>query len=108
MLLHEVLVPELGSVDGLTSCAISTGEITTLGHESWNNAMEETVLEVKRLTRPANSFLASAESTEVLRCLWGLSKELHSDTAAVAFADADVEVYLRVSHSSLWITFIFI
>ena len=66
MLVHKVLVIELGSIDRLTSCAISTGEISTLGHKSWNDAMETGVFKVKRLTRLANSFLASAESAEVL------------------------------------------
>ena len=66
MLVLEVLVWELVSVDRLTACAISASEVTTLGHEPWDNSMESAPFEVKRLSTASNTVLASAEGSEVL------------------------------------------
>lgn len=40
MLLDEVLVGELGAVDGLASGAVGGGEVTVLAHEVWDDAVE--------------------------------------------------------------------
>ena len=66
MLVLEVLIWELGSVDRLTACAVALSEVTTLGHEPWDNSMEGAALEVKRLSTASNTVLTSAESSEVL------------------------------------------
>ena len=49
VLVGEVLVFELSSVDGLATCAVSSSEVSTLGHEICNHAVEEASLVVKRL-----------------------------------------------------------
>ena len=42
----EVLVLELPTIDGLTTCTVCVSEVATLGHESWDNTMELVALEV--------------------------------------------------------------
>lgn len=58
----EVLVLELGAVNRLAAGAVVIGEVTALAHEVRDDAVED-----RRLV--AESLLAGAQSTEVLRCL---------------------------------------
>jgi len=55
----QVLVLELGAVDGLAAGAVVGGEVTTLAHEVRDDAVEARALETEAL-------LASAERAEVL------------------------------------------
>ena len=55
----EVLIGELGSVDGLATSAVVVGEVATLAHEVGNNSVEGGAPE-------AEALLAGAESPEVL------------------------------------------
>ena len=98
MLVLEVLVTELSSVDGLSTNTSAVGEVTALSHESRNDTMESGSLVVKRLARSTDTGLTSAERSEVLRCLRSVSEKLHNNATAVALADADIEVYFGVSH----------
>ena len=59
----EVLVGELGAVDGLAAGAVVVGEVATLAHEVGDDAVEGGALE-------AEALLAGAERAEVL-CLVG-------------------------------------
>lgn len=54
----EVLVFKLGTIDALAASAISVGEVTTLAHEVWDDAMEDGAL-------VAIPFLPSTQGTEV-------------------------------------------
>lgn len=54
----EVLIGELVAVDGLASSAVVVGEIASLAHEVWNDAMETGSL-------VAETLLAGAQSTEI-------------------------------------------
>jgi len=73
----EVLIGELLTVDGLATGTVSAGEVTSLEHELWDDAVE-------RRTSIAESLLASAESTEVLSGLWDyVIVELECDTAGL-------------------------
>jgi len=95
----EVLISELLSVDGLTSCSISIGEVSTLTHEIGNNSVEDAALEVKGLSSLSCSLLTSAKSTEVLSSLgYYVSKELHYNPALWAAADGDFEEHSWVRH----------
>jgi len=58
----EVLVSELGTIDGLTTGAIMVGEVAALAHEAGNDAVEAGGGKAKAL-------LAGAESPEVLSSL---------------------------------------
>ena len=62
----EALISELNAVDGLTTSAILTSEITTLDHEVWNNAVEWGSNIGKLLAGLTHSLFASAKSAEVL------------------------------------------
>ena len=46
VLVDEVLIGELSSIDGLTTGTVSDGEVTTLGHESRDDSVPDTSLEV--------------------------------------------------------------
>lgn len=59
----EVLVSEFLAVDRLAAGAVEVGEVATLAHEVRDHAVETAALEVKRLARSANTFLA---------CSWGM------------------------------------
>lgn len=59
VLQREILILELVSVDALSASSVSAGEVSTLAHELWNDAVEFAVLEAKAL-------LTSAQGTEVL------------------------------------------
>lgn len=65
MLEVEVLVVELGAVDGLPTCAIVGCEITTLDHELLDDAVESGALVGELVAGLALAFLAGAESAEV-------------------------------------------
>lgn len=81
----EVLILKLSAVDGLASSAVVVGEISTLGHELIDDAMESWSL-------VSESLLSSAESSEVLSSLGDdVVKELESDSSGRFIVDADVE-----------------
>ena len=42
----EVLILELLSIDGLSTSSISESEVTSLGHEAWNDSVEGGILEM--------------------------------------------------------------
>lgn len=99
VLLDEVLVGELGAVDGLAAGAVSGGEIAALAHELRDHAVEGGAFVVERLAALSDSFLAGAESSEILggpRDDVGV--ELHDDPANRCAADGHVEEDLRVCH----------
>ena len=96
VLVDEVLVSEVGSVDGLAASAVSASEVTTLGHEVPDDAMEAASLEVKWLSGLTHASLSCAELAEVLRGLWSVISERHSDSASSLTTDGDVKEDLSV------------
>ena len=92
MLQLEVLVLELGAVDGLAASAIARGEVTALDHELLDDAVEDGPLVVQRLARLADAFLAGAEGSEVLgRLGHDIVVQLECDAAGRLAADGNVE-----------------
>eukprot|EP01043_Picozoa_sp_COSAG02_P049475 COSAG02_NODE_4971_length_4771_cov_1.547303_2_plen_235_part_00 len=78
----EVLIGELGAVNGLAAGARAVGEIAALDHEVGDNAVEGGALVVERLAGLSLALLASAECAEVLDGLRdGLAVESHDDAA---------------------------
>ncbi len=76
----EVLIGELGAVDGLAADASAVGEVTALEHEVGDNTVEDGALVVERLAALGGALLAGAQSTEVLNSLGdGLAIEAHHD-----------------------------
>ena len=64
-LVFEVLVRELGPVDGLAACAVASREVSTLQHEVLDHPVESGVLE-------AEAFLSSAQrpaTTKEQKCV---------------------------------------
>jgi len=59
----EVFIGEFLAIDRLATSAVSTGEVSSLKHELWDDAM-------KLATLVSEALLASAQSTEVLSSLW--------------------------------------
>jgi hypothetical protein len=93
----EVLVGELGAVDGLPSGAVAAGEVAALAHEAGDDAVEGGALVVQRLPRDAQALLARAQAAEVLGRPGDLvGEELHDDAAGLGLADEDVEENLGV------------
>ena len=77
MLLLEVLIRELLSVDGLTTRAITTSKVATLEHELGDDAVEGGALVAEALS-------AGAELTEVLGGLGDdVVVELEADAAVL-------------------------
>ena len=102
VLVDEVLIGELSSVDGLTTGTVSDGEVTTLGHESRDDSVPDTSLEVEGLSRFTDTLLTGAESSEVIGGLGGVGSEFHFDSAGSLSADGDVKEDVRVSHIDLF------
>ena len=106
MLQLEVLIRELGAVDGFPTCAcgqsgnandrsirhtISIGEVATLDHELWDHTVESGTLITIAL-------LASGQSSKVLGSLRNsLSVEANDDTAKFFITGSDIKVDLRTS-----------
>ena len=63
MLQGEVLILELGAVDGLSTSSVVVGEVASLAHEVWNDTVECGSLVAK-------TFFSGAQGTEVLGRLW--------------------------------------
>ena len=109
VLLGEVLVVEAASVDGLTTTAVSTGEVTALSHEAWDDTVELGSLEVEVLALLAHALLSSAEASEVLSGGWGgVSVELHDNSTGSLATNSDVEEDLGVGHLKKCSVFIII
>ena len=66
VLVDEVLVSEVWSVDRLATSAVSSGEVATLSHEASDDTMEGAALEVKVLSGLSFACLSGAELAEVL------------------------------------------
>lgn len=99
VLLDEVLVSELGTVDRFSSGAVPGGEVTSLTHEVRDHTVKGGSLEVERLATTTDSFLASAESTEILSGSGGdIGIKLEDDASSGLAADGHVEENLRVCH----------
>ena len=100
VLVDEVLVSELTSVDGGSTGTVMGGEIATLGHEISNDSVEGASFEVKRDTLCVVTLLTSAESAEVLGSLGGVGSKFDLDSACGLTSDGDVEEDLGVlSHN---------
>ena len=88
MLDEEVLIIKLTLVvDRVSTSSVVLGEVSTLGHESWDDSVEGAAL-------VAEAMLTGAESSEVLGGLWGLVGELHGEAAGALATDGDVHVHL--------------
>jgi hypothetical protein len=75
---------------GPDASAIMVCKVTTLAHESWNNA-------VKGGTLIAKSYLSSVQSTKVFCCLWNfVCKQLKEDAAQGLLLSHDVIEHGRV------------
>lgn len=101
MLQLKVLVLELGSIDALTTCAITSREVAALNHELLDDAVELGALVVQGLASLSHALLTSAESAEVL-CSAGhnVGVEFHDDAAGLALADLNVEEYTAARRGS--------
>jgi len=92
MLQLKILVRELLAIDRLAARAIARREVAALDHELLDDPVERGTLVAQRLARLTYTFLARAESPEVLGCLGNDGGvELEDDTACGLAADADVE-----------------
>eukprot|EP00293_Proteomonas_sulcata_P015852 CAMPEP_0184295746 /NCGR_PEP_ID=MMETSP1049-20130417/6622_1 /TAXON_ID=77928 /ORGANISM="Proteomonas sulcata, Strain CCMP704" /LENGTH=269 /DNA_ID=CAMNT_0026604479 /DNA_START=109 /DNA_END=917 /DNA_ORIENTATION=- len=99
-LVVQVLIRESVAVDGLASPSISAGEISTLAHEAFNDAVELGALIVQGFPAFSHPLLAGAEGAEVLSCLGHkVSEKLERYPPSCLIPDGDVEVDLRVSAS---------
>ena len=92
MLDVEVLVSELGAIDRLTTGSIASSEISTLGHEARDDAVELAALEVKILATVTFSSGSSSERGEVLHSFWDNTTEHAKDnTSNSHVVDRDVK-----------------
>jgi len=101
VLLREILVGELGTVDGLTAGAVPGREIPSLAHEARDHTVESGTLEVQRLPGFSDTFLAGAQCSEVLcRLRRHVGEKFHHDSSGGCAPDGHVEENLRVWHFS--------
>jgi hypothetical protein len=70
MLQHKVLISKLGAIYALSPCSVSPCEVSTLAHELGNDPVKRRTLEVQGLSETSCAAFASAQTSEVLYCLW--------------------------------------
>jgi len=88
----EVLILELVTIDRLASSTVSGSEVTSLTHEVGDHSVEAGALE-------SESFLTSAQSTEVLAGLWDhVRSQLHDNLAKRSAISGDFEENTRQTH----------
>ena len=108
VLVDEVLVFEVGSVDGLATGAVANSEVTTLGHEASDDSVEGAALEVEGLVVAADlARLTSAELLEVLGSPGSVGSELHDNSTGGLATNGDVEEDLSVNHRAFSCSFKF-
>lgn len=89
VLLGEVLVWELATVDGLTTSTVTGSEVTTLQHEIWDHTVE-------RGAGVAEALFTSTQSSEVFSSLWdNVVVQLENDTAQWLTIRFNIKKYLR-------------
>ena len=91
VLVDEVLIVELGAIDGLATGAVSSGEIATLGHELGNDSVERAALVVEGLAGLADTLLTGAETSEILGGDGGVSEELEHNALSGLSTNGDIE-----------------
>mmetsp|Transcript_7603 Transcript_7603/g.16457 ORF Transcript_7603/g.16457 Transcript_7603/m.16457 type:complete len:269 (+) Transcript_7603:437-1243(+) len=97
MLDFEVFVRKFLAVNTLPTSSIGIGEISTLNHEVFNNAVENRSLVMQRLSRNSIALLTSAQSSEVFGSFGcHVSIQLHDDPAKVLIALLHIEEYMRI------------
>ena len=91
---RQIFIFELNTVDGFTAGSIADGEISTLDHKAWDDAMEDAVgISERQIGVGRESLFARAERSEVLGRLGNLVLvELKDDALGVGTAEGDVEV----------------
>jgi len=95
----EVLISELGSVDGLAASSVTGREVTSLAHKFRDDTVKSGSLEVKGLSGLSHTLLASAQATEVFRGLGSsISLKLHNNATSGSSANRHIEENLRVGH----------
>ena len=100
----EVLICKLQAIDGLSSSTISSGEISTLSHEIFDDTMEWWSLVAKWLSRFTHALLTSAKGSEVLSSLWHLvSVQLNDDSASQLLANGDIKENVWVCHLNKYV-----
>lgn len=89
---NEVFIPESSTVNGFSTSAISSSDITTLSHEVGNNSMENTVFVVQFLSISHTAFFSSTECSEVFSCFRCLvCKKLNYNSSSKLTSNWDVE-----------------
>ena len=91
MLVDEVLILKLATVDGSSASAVVRGEIATLGHEVVNDSVERAALVVESGKSGGPFLLASAKSTKVFGGLRGVREKLDSDATCGYSTDGNIE-----------------
>jgi len=81
----EVLILELGAIDGFSAGAVVVGEVAALAHEPGDDSVERRVLE-------AEALLHGAQSAEIL-CGLGhyIGTQLHNDAAKSLSTSSHIE-----------------
>ena len=104
MLVVEVLVTELFSVNRFTSSSISTSKIATLDHKTLNNTVERAALVVERLSTTSLSLLSgtkSAKNQQVLENKPEVFRGLRS-ILQITFNDKTIRDKASSQYGQLW------
>ena len=89
---REVLIVEFSAVDGLATSTVASGEIATLGHETWDNTMELATLEVEVLALGSHASFTGAKGAEVFGSLRSVLRvEGNFNSAGSLAADANIK-----------------
>lgn len=80
------LTSKLLAIDGLATSSVAPGEVTTLKHEGWDDAMEARA-------SISITILTSAQLAEISRGLrYNVIKEFENNAPSIVTVDGDVEL----------------
>jgi len=97
----EVLILELGAVDGLSTSSVADSEITSLAHESGDDSMELAAFECEWLSHLPHSLLSRTQRAKVLGSLrHHILSQLHLNTTCWLSAYLHVEEHDGVGRVS--------
>mmetsp|Transcript_126419 Transcript_126419/g.300184 ORF Transcript_126419/g.300184 Transcript_126419/m.300184 type:complete len:235 (-) Transcript_126419:35-739(-) len=99
VLVLEVLITKLVSVNRLSTGTVPSREVTSLAYEVWNHAVKRAALVVQRLARASFALLTSAQGPKIFCRFWHRVREqLHFDASGRAPSDFHIEKNSRVRH----------
>jgi hypothetical protein len=95
MLQIKTFILECGTINRLSTTAISLDNVSTMDDNIWDYSVETAILEVQVFAQGALSFLSGAKGTEIFSCFRnGIREKFTLDSPTAQAIDANVEIHM--------------